>query len=285
MFRRSLHTIRRAVTVVGRGYWSGRECRVELRPAAAGAGVTFVRQVAGRDVRIPALVAARVDAASRTNLRSGGAGVEMVEHLLAALAGLGVDCCTVHLSAEELPGLDGSALAFVEAIDSVGLETLAAAAEPVVVAEPMRVGDTESWIELGPPRCAGLSVEYELDYGPGPIGRQRLALAVTPDSFREQLAAARTFLSRQEAAGLQAAGLGLGVTHRDLLVFDDHGPIDNPLRWPDECVRHKVLDLVGDLSLAGRPVHAHVRARRSGHRLNGAAAARLAAAAPLRASA
>jgi UDP-3-O-acyl-N-acetylglucosamine deacetylase len=181
------------------------------------------------------------------------------------------------VTAEELPGLDGSAQAFVEAIDAAGIEELGAPVEPLVVDRVVRLGDETSWIEAGPPRWAGLSVEYDLDYGASPIGRQRLALQVTPESYREQLAAARTFLSVDEAAKLQAAGLGLAVAHRDLLVFGADGPVGNCLRWPDECVRHKLLDLVGDLSLVGRPVHASIRACRSGHRLNAALAARLTA--------
>jgi UDP-3-O-acyl N-acetylglucosamine deacetylase len=236
-------------------------------------------------VRIAASVEHRVEATSRTNLAVGGVRVQMVEHCLSALAGLGIDCCVVRVSAEELPGLDGSAQAFVEALDAAGVEDLAAPSVPLVVEETIRVGDETSWVEASPPRFAGLSVEYELDYGPGPIGRQSLSLRVTPDSYRESLAAARTFISADDAAALRAAGRGLHVTPRDLLVFGEHGPIDTPLRWPDECVRHKVLDLVGDLALAGRPIHAHVRASRSGHRLNGALAARLLAAEGRRASA
>jgi UDP-3-O-acyl N-acetylglucosamine deacetylase len=275
---RSQRTLARAACVTGVGYWSGRENRVELAPAAADSGVVFVRADLPGEVCIPAAVAARVDASSRTNLRVGSAGVEMVEHLLSALAGLGVDCCSVRIHGEEMPGLDGSALAFVEAIEAAGIEDLAEPIDPIVVDAVVRIGDETSWIEASPPRFAGLSVEYELDYGPGPIGRQRLALAIDPVSYRRELAAARTFLPAEEAEKLQAAGRGLATTTRDLLVFGPDGPIGNALRWPDECVRHKVLDLVGDLSLAGRPIHAHVRACRSGHRLNGALAARLAAA-------
>jgi UDP-3-O-acyl-N-acetylglucosamine deacetylase len=176
-------------------------------------------------------------------------------------------------------------LAFVEAVDAAGLEDLAAPADPIIVEEPSRVGDDNAWVEALPPRFPGLSVEYELDYGPGPVGRQVLSLQVTPHAYRESLAAARTFILAGEAEKLRAAGLGLSVTPRDLIVFGAHGPIDNDLRWPDECVRHKVLDLVGDLALVGRPIHAHVRASRSGHRLNAALATRLLASQRRRASA
>ena len=275
MQSRSQQTIRRAVTVIGRGYWSGQTCRVELLPAAAGAGIAFLRTVAGVPVRIPLAVESRVEATARPNLAAAGVRVQMVEHVASALAGLGIDCCLVRVSAEELPGLDGSARDFVAAIDDAGIERLGPPLEPLVVREPCRVTDGDAWIEALPPVHPGLSVEYELDYGPGPIGRQVLAVRVTPETYRTELAAARTFIMDAEAERLRGAGLAGHVTTRDLVVFGSDGPIDNPLRWPDECVRHKVLDLVGDLALAGRPIHAHVRASRSGHRLNAMLAARL----------
>ena len=282
---RSQRTIRRKVAVMGAGYWSGRGNVVELCPAPAGSGIVFVRGDCGVPVRIAAVVENRVEASSRTNLAVGGVGVQMVEHVLSALAGLGVDCVQVRVSAEELPGLDGSARAFVEAIDEAGIEDLGAPIDPIVVREACRLEDGGAWIEVSPPRFAGLSVDYELDYGPGPIGRQAFSLRVTPETYRDSLAAARTFLTAAQADGLRAAGLGLAVGYGDLLVFGEQGPVGNALRWPDECVRHKVLDLVGDLALAGRPIHGHVRASRSGHRLNGAMAARLHAVGGRRASA
>ncbi|MFM7290724.1 MAG: UDP-3-O-acyl-N-acetylglucosamine deacetylase [Planctomycetia bacterium] len=270
-------TLRKPASVSGVGYWSGQRNLVELEPAAADAGVVFVRaDLPGAPV-IPAGVEHREEASSRTNLSAGVARVEMVEHLLSALAGLGIDCCLVRVHAEEMPGLDGSSLAFADAIAEAGAAELGVAVEPIVVDSVMRVGDDTAWIEASPPRFAGLSVDYELDYGVGPIGRQLLSLRVTPESYREELAAARTFLPAADAERLQAAGRGLSATTGDLLVFGPDGPIGNSLRWPDECVRHKVLDLVGDLSLAGRPIHAHIRACRSGHRLNGALAGLLAA--------
>jgi len=275
MQSRSQQTIRRAVTVVGSGYWSGRTCRVEFLPAAAGTGIAFLRTVGGVPVRIPLGVESRIEATARTNLAAAGVGVQMVEHAASALAGLGIDCCLVRVSAEELPGLDGSAREFVAALDEAGIERLGPPVQPLVVREPCRVADGDAWIEALPPVHPGLSVEYELDYRPGPIGRQTLAIRVTPETYRAELAAARTFIMEADAAQLLAQGLAGRVTLSDLVVFGADGPIDNPLRWPDECVRHKVLDLVGDLALAGRPIHAHVRACRSGHRLNAMLAARL----------
>jgi UDP-3-O-[3-hydroxymyristoyl] N-acetylglucosamine deacetylase len=275
MQTRSQQTIRRAVAVEGSGYWSGAACRVEFQPAAAGTGLVFVRTDGQVPVRIPAGVESRVEATARTNLSAAGARLQMVEHALSALAGLGIDCCVIRVSAEELPGLDGSSLPFVQALDDAGIERLGPPVEPIVVTEPCRVTEGDAWIEALPAARPGLTVEYELDYGCGPIGRQFLELTVTPDVYRADLAAARTFIMESEADRLRAAGLARTVTTSDLVVFGVDGPIDNPLRWPDECVRHKVLDLVGDLALAGRPIEGRVRAFRSGHRLNAALAARL----------
>jgi UDP-3-O-[3-hydroxymyristoyl] N-acetylglucosamine deacetylase len=273
-------TLRRSVVVSGRGYWSGRSNRVELHPAAAGTGVVFVRGDLEPSVQVPATLKSRVDASNRTNLEVGSGRLEMVEHLLSALAGLGVDCCLVRVDSEELPGLDGSSQAFVEAIDAAGIVALDEPVDPIVVGQTVRVGDEHSWIEASPPRFAGLSVDYLLDYGPGPIGRQELSISVTPESYRAELAAARTFISLEDAERLRSAGLGLTVAAGDLVLFGPDGPVGNTLRWPDECVRHKVLDVVGDLALAGRPLHAHVRACRSGHRLNAELVGRLVAAEP-----
>ncbi len=273
---RPQQTLGRSVVVTGAGYWSGLENRVELRPAPAGSGVVFVREDLG-GLRVPVSLDHRVEATSRTNLQAGSAVVEMVEHLLSALAALQVDCCEVGLTAAELPGLDGSAQAYVEAIDVAGIVQHEATVSPLCVAEPivLEAADIRARIEARPPTTAGLSVRYELDYPGKPIPPQHYGAAVTPQHYRKEIAAARTFLPEEDARRLQEQGLGLAVTTADLLVFGPAGPIDNTLHWPDECARHKVLDVVGDLSLAGRPVHADIVAQRSGHRLNAALLAAL----------
>lgn len=265
---RPQRTLRTAATVHGRGYWSGRENRVELQPAAVGSGIVFVRGDLAPPAAVPAVVGAVVEARNRTQIVRGLASVHLIEHVMSALAGLGVDNCTVVVTAEELPGMDGSSRDFVAAIDRAGIVEQDAAIDPITVGETVRVGDAACWIEAGPARFPGLSIEYVLDYGPGPIGRQRLDLDITPDTYRDELSSARTFISTDDAARLRAAGLGATVSPGDLVVFSAAGPIGTELRWADECVRHKVLDAVGDLALAGRPLHAHVRAFRSGHALN-----------------
>jgi len=193
----------------------------------------------------------------------------MVEHIMAALAGLRIDNCEVWVDSPEMPGCDGSSLPFVLELESAGIVEQAALRSYLVVSKRTRVGDRRCWVEARPSETSGLTIQCFVDYGPvGSIGRQALTLHITPDSFREELAAARTYVFQEEAEWLRSQGLGARVTCRDLLVFDSDGPIDNALRFDDECVRHKALDAVGDLALAGCDLHGHVTAYCSGHRLN-----------------
>jgi UDP-3-O-acyl N-acetylglucosamine deacetylase len=270
-------TLARPVSVAGFGYFSGRDVQVEFWPAAENAGITFVRHDVGPAARVPALASLRVDAPRRTNLELNGIRVEMVEHILAALAGLRIDNCEVWVDAPEMPGCDGSAQAFIEALDAAGIVEQRSPVRQIVVGSTLRVGREECWIEAQPPRSAGLSITFELDYGAHTaIGRQTYAIDVTPASFRRELAACRTFILNEVAQAMLAEGRGQRVTPRDLLIFDAHGPIENTLRFPDECVRHKLLDVVGDLALTGCEIVGHVVAHRTGHQLHAELARRLA---------
>ncbi len=266
---RKQQTIGRIARIAGFGYWSGRDIQVEFRPAAANTGVIFVRNDLPSPVQIAARLENRIETPRRTTLASGGATVEMVEHILAALSGLQIDNCEVHVDRPEMPGCDGSSQPFVEVLSEAGIVSQDAARAQLIVTEVTRVGDGESWVEARPHRKPSLAVKYRLDYGnESPIGRQTIQLDLNPQAFRQELASARTFILKSEADWLRSRGLGSRVTCRDLLVFDDHGPVDNPLRFEDECVRHKTLDLVGDLSMAGCDLVGQFVAHRSGHRLN-----------------
>ncbi|MDX1962816.1 MAG: UDP-3-O-acyl-N-acetylglucosamine deacetylase [Pirellulales bacterium] len=266
---RRQRTLARAVGVTGHGYWTGEKVRVEFRPAPECTGIVFVRGDLPQPARIPAVAAARIEIPRRTVLEHGPARVEMVEHALAALAGLQIDNCEIWLDRQELPGLDGSSQDYVDALTWAGVCAQQAPRAQLVISEVIRLGDEQSWIEARPAAGPGLSLRYVLDYGPrGPIGRQIKQIQLCPRIFREELAACRTFLLREEAEWLMAQGLGRRATLRDLLVFDTEGPVENTLRFPDECVRHKLLDMVGDLALAGCDLVGHVTAHRSGHRLN-----------------
>ncbi len=242
---------------------------MEFRPAEPDAGIVFVRRDLEGAPRVEATIAHHTETPLRTTLCAGDAGVDMVEHVMAALAGLQIDNCEVWVDRQEMPGCDGSAAPFVEALLAAGIAEHGAVRAQRVVRKVIRLGDEESWIEARP-CCSGKTIlQHELDYGSGsPIGRQSLEVVLSPELFEKRLASSRTFLLQHEAAALQARGLGRNVTCKDLLVFGPDGPIDSELRFPDECVRHKLLDMVGDLALAGCDLVGRFIAYRSGHRLN-----------------
>jgi len=266
---RNQQTIAKAVSVEGIGYWSGSDVRVEFHPADPDTGIVFVREDLPDKNRIPALLDNRHESPLRTTLCRGSAGVDMIEHIMAALAGLHVDNCEVHVDSQEMPGCDGSALPFVEALDSAEIVPQAATRKQLVIDRVIRRGDENSWVEARPCVTGQTILQFKLDFGDdNPIGRQTFEVVVTPETFREQLAASRTFMLEQEAKALQQQGLGKRTTYRDLLVFGQDGPLDNELRFDDECVRHKLVDMVGDLALAGCDLHGRFVAYRSGHRLN-----------------
>jgi UDP-3-O-acyl N-acetylglucosamine deacetylase len=266
---RQQRTIARPATVQGFGFWSGRDVTLEFRPARPDTGIVFVRRDLETPVRIPATVSHRIETPRRTTLSAGGASVEMVEHVMAALAGLHVDNCEVWVDQPEMPGCDGSSMPFVAAMDEAGIVEQTAPRPRLVVRNVTRLGNDDSWVEARPAAAGSMSIKFRLDYGAGnAIGRQTLQVAVTPDSFRRELAPCRTFVLEEEADWLVSRGLGKRATYQNLLVFDKNGPVDNELRFRDECVRHKALDLIGDLALAGCDLSGHFIAHRSGHRLN-----------------
>lgn len=266
---RSQRTIAGPAAVAGFGYWSGRDVCVEFRPAPIDNGIVFVRSDLEGCPTIEASVCHRIEMPRRSSLQKGTVRVDMIEHVMAALGGLGIDNCEVRVDEAEMPGCDGSSQPFVEALDAAGIVVQDAPAQRHVVQETIRLGSTDCWIEVRPSVSGQTVLECRLDYGEGsPIGYQSYRLVLTPESFRRELAACRTFVLKEEAAWLLAQGLGQRVSVRDLLVFDDHGPIDNRLRFPDECVRHKMMDLVGDLALSGCTFIGEFIAYRSGHRLN-----------------
>ena len=283
-------TIRQPASVAGFGYWSGQDVRVEFRPAEAGTGIVFVRDDLGPEASLVARAEHRTDVPRRTNLCHQSVQFEMVEHAMAALAGLQIDNCIVGVDQPELPGLDGSAKAFVEALDSVGVVEQAVEVPQLEITEVVRLTDGESWVEARPVNDGSYRIRFELDYPfDAVIGRQSVETEVTPDLFRHHLSPCRTFVLEREAQALVQQGLGSRVTPQDLLMFSSTGPVQNELRFENECARHKALDLVGDLALTGCQIVGQVIAYRSSHKLNAALAkeltARFLTVAPLEASA
>ncbi|MEX2112448.1 MAG: UDP-3-O-acyl-N-acetylglucosamine deacetylase [Pirellulales bacterium] len=265
---RQQRTISQPATVRGFGFWSGKDVTLQFRAAPPDTGVVFVRSDLAA-ARIPAVVANRIETPRRTTLTCGGAQVEMIEHVMAALAGLRIDNCEVWVDEPEMPGCDGSALPFVEALVAAGVVEQSAQRPRLVVRNVTRLGNDESWVEARPSGDVQMTVKFRLDYGSGnAIGRQTLQMVITPETFCKELAPCRTFVLAEEAEWLVSRGLGMRATYQNVLVFDENGPVENELRFRDECVRHKALDLVGDLAMAGCDLVGHFIAHRSGHRLN-----------------
>ncbi|MFQ3593557.1 MAG: UDP-3-O-acyl-N-acetylglucosamine deacetylase [Gemmataceae bacterium] len=266
---RAQRTLCRAAEVVGPGMLTGRMIHARFVPAAASTGVVFVRRDLAGHPRIPAHISRVSGTTRRTTLGRDRVSVTLVEHVLAALSGLRIDNCLVELDGPEPPGLDGSAAAFVAALEEAGIQTQTALRSVWQVQEPLSVRSAGAILTLHPPSQPGLHLSYFLDYGPySPIARQVHTQELLPRCFARELAPCRTFVLESEAAALRHAGLGTHLTERDLLVFGSRGPIGNALRFANEPARHKVLDMVGDLSLLGVDLCGHVVAYRSGHPLN-----------------
>lgn len=262
-------TIEGQVELRGRGLFTGEEVFIRFKPAAADTGVTFIRLDGPAPSRIRAHVSNVTKRARRTALRNGTQSIETVEHCLAAFHGLAIDNIEVEMTGGELPGGDGSSLCFVEMIKSAGIKSLDVPRRPLKITETIRVAEGDAELIAVPTDHDALDVLYDLDYGPqSAIPRQFLAVRVTDAAFSNEIAPARTFLLEEEARQFQAAGLGKHLTYADVVVIGPQGVIGNEFRFADECVRHKILDLIGDVYLAGRPIHGKIIATRSGHSLN-----------------
>lgn len=265
-------TLRSSIGCAGIGLHSGRPARITLHPGQADSGIVFIRTDLG-GVSIPACTEHVVETRLCTVIGDGAARVSTVEHLLAALAGCGIDNLRVEVDGPELPILDGSADPFLFLIDCAGITMQAARRRQVRVLRPVRVHHEHGWAELlpsdTPTSPSGFDLAFSIDFAAAAIGRQSHALHLTPDSFRRELAAARTFTEASEIEQLQAAGLALGGSLDNAVVVDGDAVL-NPggLRMASEFVRHKLLDAVGDLALAGAPLCGRFRAHRSGHALN-----------------
>jgi UDP-3-O-[3-hydroxymyristoyl] N-acetylglucosamine deacetylase/3-hydroxyacyl-[acyl-carrier-protein] dehydratase len=267
--RRRQRTIARAAGVRGVSFLHGADVSLRFVPAGADAGVAFVRTDLPGRPEVAAHVRNVVPRQRRTTLQHGEAVVEMVEHVMAALAGLRIDNCRVEIDAPETPGCDGSSQAFVDALGGAGVAELDRERETLVIDRPLTVREGAASLTAHPGDGESYVLSYQLDYGrQSTIGAQSLFLDVSPETFRRELAPSRTFLLEAEAQALRQAGIGTRTTEKDLLIFGPHGVIGNELRYPDECVRHKILDMVGDLALLGTDLCGHVVAHRSGHQLN-----------------
>lgn len=266
--QRYQRTLRYPVSVAGLGYLTGKLIHVRFCPAPAHHGVAFQR-TDRRAAPLPACIHQVTGANRRTVLGQAPHQVELVEHVLAALAGLKIDNCLIEISGPELPGLDGSALGFCQALCEVPLETQRQPRDILTPARPVLVTDGSATLTLFPATEPGLTLSYLLDYGvKSPLGRQRHTCRLDAGTFLDELCCCRTFLLEAEAMALRQQGIGQSASLRDLLVFGPRGPMGNPLRFEDEPARHKVLDMVGDLFLLGCDLAGHAVGCKSGHALN-----------------
>ena len=258
------HSIGGAVSLQGIGLHLGRDCTLTFRPAVPGSGIVFRRTDLPREPAIVARAENAVLTERHTQLGSGEEAVHTVEHVLAAVAALEIDDIRIDLDSAEPPILDGSARPFYEALLSAGVVDVAGEVEYLMLREPLTVRDGSSTYTVTP--APTLSLDVTIDFPHKLIGRQSCQLPVTPASFASDLAAARTFGFLREADALRAKGLIRGVTTSNTVVLDDDGPVDTELRWNDEFVRHKAMDFIGDLALAGKRVLGRIAADRPSHR-------------------
>jgi UDP-3-O-[3-hydroxymyristoyl] N-acetylglucosamine deacetylase/3-hydroxyacyl-[acyl-carrier-protein] dehydratase len=260
----SRRTVARDASISGVGLHLGVVCRLTVKPAPSGAGIVFRRaDLAGAPV-IPARVERAVLTERRTQLGADPVSVHTVEHVLAAIAGLEVDDLVVELDGPEPPIGDGSAGPFVELLREAGIAQQPGSVQYFRVAKAVHVTDGESRYEAYP--ADDLELDVSIDFAHPLVGRQSGRFVVTPEVFEREIASARTFGFAHEVDSLRGRGLIRGGSTRSAIVLDDGGVVDNALRWPDEFVRHKILDCVGDLALAGGRVRARVVADRPSHR-------------------
>lgn len=261
-------TLASSATFTGTGLHSGRPAKCVVKPAPAGHGVVFHRvDVADQTAAIPAIWTHVRPTALNTRIgNEQGINVSTVEHLLSALAGCGVHNARVELQGPELPALDGSAARFVRGMMEAGIARLSAPLYVIEVMAPITVSRGDAWARLSPSHA--LEIDLTIDFPDTAIGRQRKSLDLGNGAFVRELCDSRTFCRRADIEQMQKQGLALGGTYDNAVVFDG-ADVLNPggLRHKDEAVRHKMLDVMGDLSLAGQPVLGRYEGYKSGHAL------------------
>lgn len=263
------HTIKSEVSLDGEGLHTGNKVKITLKPAPANTGIIFVRVDLAGAPSVKADISNALDSKRiprRTSLGKEGFEIHTIEHLMAVLAGLAIDNLIIEINNNEVPGLDGSGLEFMEAIKKSGIEEQNAQRKYFLVKEPIWVEEKDSLIAVFP--YSSYKISYTLDYDHPVLRSQFLSLEINPESFEKEISSFRTFVLEEEVEELKKIGLGRGASYENTLVVTEDGVLKNKLRSPDEFVRHKVLDLIGDISLLGMPIKGNVVAIKSGHPLN-----------------
>lgn len=263
------HTLLTAVSCEGVGVHSGALARLTLKPASADSGIVFVRTDVSEFAR---RVPAHADRVTTTRLgttiaNSAGVSVATVEHVLAALFGMGVDNAVVEIDGPEVPILDGSSEPFVEMVEMAGLRSQGVPRRMMEVLRPVQVGEGDRFARLEP--SEGFELDVTVDFESRAIGRQRVVFDCSPEAFASELGSARTFGFLHQVEALRAMGLAQGGSMDNAVVIDGDAILnDGGLRFEDEFARHKALDAVGDLALAGAPLRGRYVAAQSGHEMN-----------------
>ena len=264
-------TIAAPIEFEGVGLHSGAPVKLRLLPAPAGSGIVF-RRTDLDNFEIPAIGRYVAKVSYATSLMRQGVLISTTEHLLSALIGMGVDNVIVELDNLELPILDGSALPYVEAFRTAGIRAQRRRRETVRVLHPIEVREGDKFIGVYP--GSGYSIEYAIDF-PAPVGHQKASVDLAAETYGTEIAPARTFGYKANEKQMRDMGLIRGAGPENIIILGPKGPENGPLRFSDEYVRHKVLDQIGDLALAGRRIEGHVVAERAGHAMHTALVSRL----------
>ena len=262
-------TIKNPAKISGVGLHTGNRVKLLFKPAPVNSGISFVR------VDLADKPAIKVDCGNlmdslqslrRTSLGNDGAEVQTIEHLMAVLSGLQIDNLLIELDNNEIPGMDGSGIEFLKVLKEAGIIEQEAVKKSYTIKEPIWVEEEGSLLVALPSN--DYSIRYTLSYEHPLLKAQYMGLTINPEAFENELAASRTFCLQEEAGDLQGKGLGRGANYENTLVVGERDVIKNRLRFNDEFVRHKILDLIGDLFLLGAPLKARIMAIKSGHSLN-----------------
>ena len=262
-------TIANQTRLSGRGMFGGQEARVLFLTAPVDTGIVFVRKDTPEPVQIEATVRNLAERSRRTAIKRGDVSIETIEHCMAAINALEIDNIIIEIEGPEMPGFDGGCGEYFKALKSCGFVEQQKPKKEMVITEPIIITEGDASIYALPSTTGDLQITYDLDYTKHTgIGRQLLSCTITTEYFEANLAPARTFLLEAEAKQFQSHGIGSHLSPRDILVIDSDGPIKNSFRFSDECVRHKIVDLIGDMTLVGRRIAGRIIAYKSGHSLN-----------------
>ena len=258
-------TLRKDIECAGIGLHSGVRVAMRMRPAPPNSGIVF-RRLDKDGAEVPARQEYLQRSNLATTLSKNDASIGTVEHILSAASGLGIDNLIVEVEGAEVPILDGSAAPFIYLMHEAGVRVQQAPRQFIKILEPLRIEEDDKFIAIYP--SDRFKISYTIDFEHPLIGEQRQTFVVTPRCFTEQIAPARTFGFLREVEALRRAGFALGGSMENAIVVGNNSILNNQLRFEDEFVRHKILDAIGDLMLAGAPILGHVVAYRAGHALH-----------------